>query len=236
MAIDVRTRLPNGRGQVTRRLIRLFNDATDEELDYGLRWYQDAHAWAAQTAAEHGRTTDEVAGVIAALSPRCPWPSNLRRTVEMLETGDTYGLTNGRDKARRILGGAAPLDELSGPKTRAFYSNLADPLASAEVTIDVHALNAAAGQVLSDAAAKRILGVNGGYRHVADAYRSAARVLGVAPHVTQAVVWDVWRNRFALALHVDGDPLRAGERGEGDSVDPACPVTDVTACAEAECG
>lgn len=196
MTIDVRDRLPNDKGQATRRLVRLFTDATDEELQYGLAWYSDAHEWARRVAGEYGLTTDAVAGILAALSPRTDWPQNKAKAEQLIATGETYGLTNGINKAKRILAGEAPADVLSGPKTRAFYANLADPLGSTAVTVDTHAVNAAAGQVLTDQGLKRILGPAGGYEHVADAYRSAARLLGVAPHVVQATVWVVWRNRF----------------------------------------
>jgi hypothetical protein len=187
----------NEQGQATRRLIRLFESATDEELAYGLTWYGEAHDEAEAIAQANDRQLHQVAGVIAALSPRTSWPDNLRKTRQLLETGDTYGLTNGRDKAKRILDGEDPLDVLSGNKTRAFYDNLADPVNSTEVTVDAHAYDAAIGFVAGDRQ-RKALERKGEYERVADMFRSAARYLGVAPHVAQAVIWTVWRNRYGL--------------------------------------
>jgi hypothetical protein len=187
--------IDNSHGQATRRLIRLFTDATADELAYGLGWYVQAHETAAALGTAHGYTTRQVAGVIAALSPRSDWPQNVKRAGEMLASGDTYGLSNGRDKAKRILAGEDPADVLSGPKTRAFFDNLADPLASSAVTIDAHAYDAAAGMVTNDRQ-RKVLDRKGEYERIADIYRSAAGHLGVAPHVVQAVVWVVWRNRM----------------------------------------
>jgi hypothetical protein len=187
--------IDNSTGQATRRLIRLFESATDEELAYGLSWYGQAHETATNMGEFWGVPASAAAGIIAALSPRSDWPQNIARAWQLLETGDTYGLTNGRNKAKAIRGGADPDDVLSGPKTRAFYDNIADPLNSQAVTIDSHSYDAAAGMVTSDRE-RKVLDRKGEYERVADFYRSAARYLGVAPHVVQAVVWVVWRNRF----------------------------------------
>jgi len=194
-------RIDNAGGRATRRLVTLFSGATDEELAHGLSWYALAHDTAAALAEPYRGyiTTDTAAGVIAALSPRSSWPQNVERARQLLATGDTYGLTLGRGKARRIVAGEAPLAVLSGPKERSFYSNVSDPLGSDAVTIDAHAFDAAAGMVTSDPA-RKALGRVGEYERVAAMYRSAARTLGVAPHVVQAVVWVVWRNRFG-AFH-----------------------------------
>lgn len=200
------TPIANDQGQATRRLVRLFADATDDELAYGLTWYVNAHETARTLALEAGVSTEVAAGVLAALSPRSDWPQNVKRARQLLTTGDTYGLTNGRDKAKAMLAGTDPVDVLSGPKTRSFYDNLRDPLNSEAVTIDAHAFDAAAGMVTDDRT-RKVLERKGEYDRVADMYRSAARHLGVAPHVVQAVVWVVWRNRFGQFHYqrVNGD-------------------------------
>jgi hypothetical protein len=197
-----RTTLPtidNGQGQATRRIVRLFEQATDDELAYGLSWYARAHELAAGLAAEHHMTVSDVAAVIAALSPRSDWPQNIARARQLLAEGDTYGLTLGRNKARAIVAGADPASVLGGPKIQAFWRNIADPLNSTAVTVDSHAYDAAAGMVTCDRA-RKALDRKGEYDRIADIYRSAARHLGVAPHVVQSVVWVVWRNRFG-AFH-----------------------------------
>lgn len=177
-------------------LVALFRQATGAELDYGLSWYAGAHAWCADVAASHRISVDLVAGVTAALSPRCEWNLNKRRAVELIETGDTYGLQLGRGKAKRIMAGESPADVLGGPKTLAFYDCLSRPFTSDAVAIDRHAIDAAVGAVTSDKDRKLILGRKGGYERIADLYIAASRQLGLRPHVVQAVVWVVWRNRY----------------------------------------
>lgn len=187
--------IDNAGGQATRRIMRLFADATDEELAYGLTWYGQAHALACELAETHGVSVDQVAGVIAALSPQTSWDQNIIRARQLLTTGSTYGLGLGIRKAISILAGSAPGDVLGGPKTLAFWSNIADPENSQAVTIDRHAYDAALGYV-ADERERKSLDRKGEYERIADIYRSAARSLGVAPHVAQAVVWAVWRNRY----------------------------------------
>lgn len=193
--MDRLTPIDNRGGAATRRLIRFVDDATTAEIRHGLGWYELAHATACTLANENGVSVDTACGVIAALSPRSDWPQNVKRARELLETGDTYGLGNGRGKAKAIVAGADPLSVLSGPKTRAFYLNVADPEHSDAVTVDAHAFDAAAGRVTDDRT-RKVLDRVGEYDRVADFYRRAARSLGLAPHATQAIVWTYWRNRF----------------------------------------
>lgn len=190
----------NDRGQATRRIMRLVASATAEELDHGLAWYGRAHAWAAEVGERHNLAVTRVAGIVAALSPQTDWPLNKRKALDLIEHGDTFGLGRGRGQARAILAGADPDEVLTGPKVRAFWRTITDPATSDEVVIDRHAVDAAVGMVTDDRTRKAILERKGGYDHVAAIYRSAAEALGLRPHVVQAIVWAVWRNRFARRL------------------------------------
>lgn len=181
--------------EATERITTLVRSADASELAYGLSWYEDAHTAAFEIADEFGLSVDQVAGVIAALSPQTNWPDNLRKARQLVETGETYGLGNGIAKAKRILAGESPLDVLGGPKVRAFYETLADPLSATSVVIDRHAFDAAAGEVTNDRTRKS-LERKGEYERIADIYRDAARLLGLRPHVVQAITWAVWRNRY----------------------------------------
>lgn len=179
-------------------MARLYDDASAGELAYGLTWYADAHAWARRLARKHGVSVSTVAGITAALSPQVQWPTNQRGTVQVLTHGRTaVGFPRQRDKALDILDGANPADVLGprAPKTHAFYDNLWRPTESEAVTIDRHAVDAAVGMVTDDTTRRRLLERKGGYDHVADLYRELADARAVRPHVAQAVVWSVWRNR-----------------------------------------
>ena len=193
--------ITNDQGEATNRIVAMFRSANAEELAYGLTWYQDAHTFAAEVAQRHGLTVRQVAGIIAALSPRTSWELNKVNAERLIATGDCPGLTLGRHRAQRIAFDAEdPADVLGGPKVRSFFDNLADPLNSEAVVIDRHAFDAVAGQVTNDHTRKQ-LDRKGEYQRVSDIYRSAAHVLGVQPHVVQAVVWSVWRNRYGRFVY-----------------------------------
>jgi hypothetical protein len=193
--MTMQTLINNDHGQATRRLIDLFNSATDDELAYGLNWYETANRWANKLAKANGLSLSQVAGITAALSPQCQWKVNQAKTVQLLSTGDTHGFGKCRDKAKAILAGAEPLSVLKGAKERSFYDNIVDPLNSESVTIDRHAFDAVAGLVTDDRTRKQ-LERKGEYDRIAGIYRSAAHSIGVKPHVVQSVIWAVWRNRF----------------------------------------
>lgn len=186
---------PFNQAAASDRIVRLYRSATPAERSQGLAWYGEAHDVAVSLAQAYNVSVSSAAGVIAALSPQSDWPQNITRARQLMAGGDTYGLGDGRRKASRIMSGEDPDKVLNGPKVRAFWSNIADPVSSTAVTVDRHSLDAALGMVTTDAIRKSILERKGGYEAVEEAYRHAARRLGVAPHVAQAVAWTAWRNR-----------------------------------------
>jgi len=201
--------------------VALFHEATAAELAHGLTWYTDANRWCAQVARRHGLSTRQVCGIVAALSPRTEWGLNKRRAVQLITTGDTHGFTDGRRKAQRILEGEHPDDVLGGPKVRAFYDCLARPLESDSVVIDRHAFDATVGAVTNDDIRRRILDRKGGYDAVASLYRHAADTLGLRPHVVQAIVWSVWRNRYGYFAGSQFTRPGTPEPGELGPLDPS---------------
>ena len=186
-------------GASVRRVVRLYEQASDESLAYGLAWYYDAHTFATELAAEHDVTIAQAAGVVAALSPRLEWNLNKRKAAEVLATGTTSGLSLSVTRAQRIAQGEAPLDVLGGPKVRAFFSNIADPDGSIAVTIDRHAIDALNGWTVSSDKQRKVLERKGAYEAAADIYRRAGALVGKPAHVVQAVVWCEWRDAKALA-------------------------------------
>ncbi|VVB52818.1 Uncharacterised protein [uncultured archaeon] len=92
-------------------------------------------------------------------------------------------------------------------KVRNFYNNIIDPTNNMDVTIDTHAvaagliqpLGGSAKEVLHNfgAAGKHIgTGTMGTYPLYADAYRIAAKELGILPRELQSVVWEHVREMF----------------------------------------
>jgi hypothetical protein len=96
------------------------------ELSPGWRWYSDARAVVQGLADIHAIPASRVAGMIAALSPRCVWRTSVRQAITMLEGGTLKGnvLPLNKQRAQAIHAGGEPLSILHGPKTRAFYRAL----------------------------------------------------------------------------------------------------------------
>jgi hypothetical protein len=174
--------------------------ATAEDLADGLAWYDRARGEAESMAAESGLTVRQCAGVIAALSPRCQWASNVaaaRRMVLAAAEGDSQPVTNGtlanRAKAWRIACGEDPRAVLGGPKVRAFFANIMGDVEA--VTIDAWCMRAAEGRDNKHAPKKRR------YDLLSAAYRHAARRHGMSPRDAQAAVWTAYRRTHARALY-----------------------------------
>lgn len=173
---------------MVRRITREYRRSTAAHRAAGLGWYAEAWRVAGEIWPER---PDLAAGVIAALSPRCQWSTNVvwaRAMVHAARTGAPMPAVHTetmRRQAWRIANGEAPLSVLNGPKVRAFWSNITGDTDA--VTVDVWAARAATGLTGKDA--ERAIGTPARYRAVADAYRRAAVILGITPRECQAAVW-----------------------------------------------
>ena len=195
--------MTNADPQLTRRILRAWRAASAEDLATGLAWYDRASDLAESLAAGAPITRETAAGVIAALSPRCGWSANVRGATKMVRAhvdGKSQpvvaGLPDNRDKGWHILqAGDDPLAYFSArtaPKTRSFYLNICGDTDA--VTVDVWAAEAAEGKRVKRAPkGKR-------YARIADAYRRAAELAGVAPRDMQAAVWTYYRRTHARAI------------------------------------
>lgn len=195
--------LPNSSDMVD-RIINAYGEATADEELTGLTWYgPDSDAILEQigdVAAVAGieLTREQCSGILAALSPSTRWGRNVDLAVEFAEEGDcphAYGLCI--ERARLIREGSTADSVLGGRKVRSFFANILRPNSPGPVTVDRHALAIVYGRRLSDRETK-ILERKGTYHVVAGAYRSAARRLGLHPHVVQAVTWVAWRRRQGI--------------------------------------
>lgn len=116
---------------LTRRATAEYRRATQAQREAGARWYIEAHEIARNQADEHGVTIEVASGVLAAMSPRLGWGSNVMIAERMLAsrgTLDRGGLGRSLQQARHIYHGEDPLLVLGGPKTRAFYSAMTQSL------------------------------------------------------------------------------------------------------------
>lgn len=98
--------------QYTRNILKVFNQATQSEIDHGLTWYADAKSKAQEMADYLELPLHVVVGVIAALSPTNKWERNLKDAYDMLHTFNEGGYVEDcrpctyktmRDKAWSIL-------------------------------------------------------------------------------------------------------------------------------------
>lgn len=178
-------------------ILATFDSATASEIAAGKSWYLAANALAWEL--DPMRPWNG-AGVIAALSPRLRWDKNVsyaRMAYNLkgypLDIAGNYipALGNSRIKALRMVNGAHVSDVLGkGLKTNAFWHNILNPYTSNAVTVDKHAFNIANGErTRYDVVIK-----DKDYREIANLYREAARIAGIAPLHMQAITWLAWRN------------------------------------------
>lgn len=202
------------RNAAVRRVCRTFRGTGIFERTAGLGWYATAWdaagaiaravvgaaAWSRMSADERRALTAQVAGVIAALSPRCQWSTNVAWASAVMLAARRGGACPAvhtktmRRQAWRIARGEAPLSVLHGPKVRAFWANIVGDTDA--VTVDVWAVRAARGDrpTVADGRGRMRYADNGRvsareYAAYADVYRRAARRLGVTPREVQAAVW-----------------------------------------------
>lgn len=168
------------------RLVAVINAATSAQRVAGVRWYPVAEIHARAIATLTGTDLGTGAAVIAELSPRCDWTTNVRAAHRVARGQATTGLAvlpRNLERARAVLAGGTPT---ASPKVSAFRANVAgDPDA---VTVDVWAARAAG-------VPEELLGRVGVYGAVAHAYRLAAARTGLTPREAQAVAWVVVRSR-----------------------------------------
>ena len=159
-------------------------------------WYQDAYKIACSLAQKYNTQTERVAGIIAALSPLKRWDKNVELAEDLL-AGRYVGHT------KRMVAKAYKVSKcdiadipavLNGNKITDFYSNIINPTCDTRVTIDRHAIMIAMGGVhISQSDLAKLCNTDKRYSAIAEAYRRAAKKLGVRPLEVQAVTWVVWR-------------------------------------------
>lgn len=187
--------------QMVRRILKHYRAATPAVHAAGESWYAAAQEAAAQIYPER---PDIAAGVIAALSPRCKWVSNVRwarAIVNAARNGQecpSVHTTTMRAIAWDIATGVrTPEEALRGPKISRFYRNIMQDMNCA--TVDIWAMRAALGSdnVPTDARGIEKAPTIVQYRTIESAYIRAARIAGTSPAMLQAVVWIVVRGAAA---------------------------------------
>ena len=186
---------------MTRRILTRHDSATGEQREEGTAWYRNARTFAAVLSEQLPYSFEQIAHVIAALSPQVTWEKNIESTHLVIAahlTGQTSGKVAGypgytasTDKAFRILAG--DLSALKGPKVEAFAAAITGDLS--HVVCDIWACRAArssADNLLFMYTDGELPGARE-RRAITEAYRRAAARRDVEPAVMQAIVWTVTR-------------------------------------------
>lgn len=176
-------------------ILAVYERAADDVRRAGMAWYHEAHALALElqdAIGDYQQPPRRGAGILAALSPQCPWPRNQALARLAIANGQASGtLGFAVRQANAILAGADPLDILKGPKVRSFFHCILDPFGGTDVCIDRHAaMIARAGRELP---VEWALDTFGNYERAQDAYRTAALAAHIRACDLQAVTWVQWR-------------------------------------------
>lgn len=175
-------------------ILATYGRASADQLARGRRWYPLASTLVDAIAEWSTVDRDRVAAAMAALSPRNPWNWNVADTAAFSAAagaGETVRprattFSQNADRAWAIVTGRGPLTEsddwtTTALKVRSFVANILGDTNA--VTVDVWAIRVATvggqSEVRND----------GQYRAIADAYRSAAVILGETPRDLQAITW-----------------------------------------------
>jgi hypothetical protein len=169
--------------------------ATPEDIGSGLSWYPTAGRIVETIGAWAGLSSDRVAAMLAALSPRNPWAWNVQDAAAFaraiadggpMPRATTFGYNQ---RLAWALGSGKDDWRTAAPKVRSFVANILGDTDA--VTIDVWAARVCtAGEYAGETIGK------GQYRAMADAYRTVAEHEGLAgrtvtPRDLQAITWVV---------------------------------------------
>jgi hypothetical protein len=179
---------------LTRRATAEYRRAAPTHIERGRAWYRDANAIALNHVVEYGVSIEQASGILAALSPRMGWGSNVMFAERMLASKGTLDqgcLGRSLAQARRIYAGEDPLAVMKGPKTRAFYDAiLTGGEGDGPAVIDVHAWSMLTGS--RDVPPP----TNKQYREAAVLMARGAKIVGESVHDFQAITWLTWRQRW----------------------------------------
>jgi hypothetical protein len=181
-------------------ILTVFAHSDTLDRDAGMNAYENYQRKLAGYGRNFGFNITTSCGVFAALSPNLDEKNNFIALERILANDEGFipGYPLNHEKARRIRDGAAPLDILHGPKTRAFFCNLADPEGS-EVTIDGHMYSV--WHLKRFTMSKAHINTQRQYDRIAADFRTAAKVVGIRANQMQAVCWFTWKRRNRIVFN-----------------------------------
>lgn len=187
---------PQVEKSVRKRLRSLFNEASNEQIVSGRNWYKKAHDICLDFAIRFDTTTETVANVISALSPRNKWERNIedcRNVLQAVTLGQSpedvkvCTFNNNKYKAFEIARHNGRIKK-QAPKTFAFVRNIS-ALDATRVTIDVWHLRACFGETIDAGLTPKR------YQRLEEITLAEARKVGLKGYEYQAIIWEVIRNK-----------------------------------------
>lgn len=163
-------------------------------------WYYEAHKWAvnimfAANLESTPENLNKACGVIAALSPVKSWNDNKKIALDFLLTGNAGHMKQFVNKAAQIVASNGSEQEikriLNGNKITAFYHNIRWPQCASTSTIDRHALRVLLMKNVNDDDYRGI--TDNQYQFFVDAYKRAAKKIGITPARVQSATWEFIR-------------------------------------------
>ena len=184
--------------KVRENLNRLYNEATEADKKSGENWYLTAHEICLKLQEDNKNvfTLEQIAGVIAALSPRNKWERNILDAANVLravrlkkspEAVKVCTFNKNKQKAFNIAKGEEEIKP-SSKKTFAFVNNIAR-LDKNFVTIDLWHLRACFGATIDSGLTPKI------YDQLQEITIEEAEKNNIDGFKFQAVIWESLRNK-----------------------------------------
>jgi len=184
--------------KVRENLNTLFKEANKSDIKSGKNWYLNAHEICLKLQEDNKNvfTLEQIAGVIAALSPRNKWErnildaSNVLRAVRLKKSPEAVKVctfNKNKQKAFNIAKGIEQIKPTS-KKTFAFVNNIAR-LDANFVTIDLWHLRACFGATIESGLTPKI------YDKLQEITIEEAQKNQIDGFKFQAVIWEALRNK-----------------------------------------
>jgi hypothetical protein len=110
----------------------LLSKADDDDIKHGRGWYKASHNKVHALASSSGYTPEQVAGVVAVLSPMVEWNLNWKSAERLcVSKGKAKGMpgfSDNKRKAKDILKSPNNVEDyVRGPKVHPFFKSLLNP-------------------------------------------------------------------------------------------------------------
>lgn len=183
--------------EINSNLDKYFALATDDDIDNGIAWYEQAHYICKDLSKQYNVPISVVASIVSALSPRNRWDQNIKDTITVLNAihnnlspDDIKVCTFHKNKRKAFLLAQRKVQITEKSlKTFNFVRNIAD-LDDNSVTIDVWHLRACFGRTIKTVPTRLA------YQQIKELTINKAKEKGLKGFEYQAIIWNSIKNNF----------------------------------------